>query len=295
MEDYLIRVIARETGVRGLACVTTHLANEAARRHEAAPTAAAALARGLTGGALMGALLKIGQRVAIKLEGDGPLEKLLVESDAYGRIRGYVGNPQLNLPVVNGQHNVGGAVGDIGFLTVVRDLKLKEPVESVVPLQTGTVDADLTFFLNQSEQVLSAVEIGALTDETGQIIASSGFLLQALPPYEEKSIQQLIDRVRALPPIEKLLYEGEKPEDLLALIFTGMAYEVLEKRPLLYQCNCSQERSEQALINLGRAGLEDLLASEGEAVVNCHFCGESYLFDADDLVMLLAGMPSQNE
>ncbi|MBK6328556.1 MAG: Hsp33 family molecular chaperone HslO [Chloroflexi bacterium] len=291
MEDYLIRVIAKEAGVRGLACVTTNMANEAARRHEAAPTAAAALARGLTGGALMGATLKIGQRIAIKLEGDGPLEKLLVESDAYGRIRGYVGNPQLDLPPVNGRQNVSGAVGDIGFLTVVRDLRLKEPVESVVPLQTGTVDADLTFFLNQSEQVLSAVEIGALMDEAGQLTAVAGFLFQALPPYEEKTIQDMIARMTDLPPIEKLLQEGDQPEDLLALIFTGMAYEVLEKRPLLYHCNCSQERSEQALINLGRAGLEELLATEGEAVVNCHFCGNTYLFAADDLEMILAGMP----
>lgn len=291
MEDYLIRVIAKEAGVRGLACVTTNMANEAARRHEAAPTAAAALARGLTGGALMGATLKIGQRIAIKLEGDGPLGKMLVESDAYGRIRGYVGNPQLDLPPVNGGQNVSGAVGDIGFLTVVRDLKLKEPVESVVPLQTGTVDADLTFFLNQSEQVLSAVEIGALMDEAGQLTAVAGFLFQALPPYEEKTIQDMIARMTDLPPIEKLLQEGDQPEDLLALIFTGMAYEVLEKRPLLYHCNCSQERSEQALINLGRAGLEELLATEGEAVVNCHFCGNTYLFAADDLEMILAGMP----
>ena len=291
MEDYLIRVIAKEAGVRGLACVTTNMANEAARRHEAAPTAAAALARGLTGGALMGATLKIGQRIAIKLEGDGPLEKLLVESDAYGRIRGYVGNPQLDLLPVNGRQNVSGAVGDIGFLTVVRDLRLKEPVESVVPLQTGTVDADLTFFLNQSEQVLSAVEIGALMDEAGQLTAVAGFLFQALPPYEEKTIQDMIARMTDLPPIEKLLQEGDQPEDLLALIFTGMAYEVLEKRPLLYHCNCSQERSEQALINLGRAGLEELLATEGEAVVNCHFCGNTYLFAADDLEMILAGMP----
>lgn len=291
MGDYLIRVIAKEAGMRGLACVTTDLSTEAAQRHGAAPTAAAALARGLTGGALMGALLKVGQRVALKLEGSGPLEKLLVESDAYGRLRGYVGNPDLNLPTVNGQHNIGGAVGDIGKLTVVRDLKLPEPVESVVPLQTGSVDADLTFFLNQSEQVLSAVEIGVLTDEEGHIISSAGFLLQALPPYEEKTIRQMIERVQELPHIEKLLAEGERPEDLLALIFTGVAYEVLEKRELRYECTCSQERSEKALINLGKEGLKNLLETEGEAVVNCHFCGESYVFDAADLEMILAGMP----
>jgi len=291
MTDYLIRVIAKEAGMRGLACVTTDLSREAAERHNAATTAAVALARGLTGGALMGALLKVGQRVAIKMEGSGPLEKLLVESDAYGRVRGYVGNPYLNLPTVNGQHNVGGAVGDIGKLTVVRDLKLAEPVESTVPLQTGSVDADLTFFLNQSEQVLSAVEIGALTDETGQISAAAGFLIQALPPYEEKTIRDMIARVQDLPHIEKLLEDGERPEDLLALIFTGVSYEVLEKRDLRYECTCSPERSEKALINLGKEGLQNLLETEGEAVVNCQFCGKTYVFDADDLEMILAGMP----
>lgn len=291
MGDYLIRVIAKEAGMRGLACVTTDLANEAARRHQAAPTAAAVLASGLTGGALMGALLKVQQRLALKLEGSGPLGKMLVESDAYGRLRGYVGNPDLNLPLVNGQHNIGGAVGDIGKLTVVRDLKLKEPVESVVPLQTGTVDADLTFFLNQSEQVLSAVEIGVLADETGHIKTAAGFLIQALPPYEEKTIQRMIERVQDLPHIEKMLADGERPEDMLALIFTGVAYEVLEKRELRYECTCSQERSEKALINLGREGLQNLLETEGEAVVHCQFCGEQYLFDAADLELILAGMP----
>lgn len=290
MEDYLIRVVAKEAGVRGLACVTTNLVNEAARRHEAAPTAAAALARGLTGGALMGALLKVQQRIAIKLEGPGPLEKILVESDAYGRLRGYVGNPALNLPSVNGRQNIVAALGEIGFLTVVKDLKLKEPVESVVPLQTSTVDADLTFYLNQSEQVLSAVEIGVLTDENGVVTAAAGFLLQALPPYEEEKVLGLIDRVRELPAIESLLEKDEMPEDMLALIFTGMAYEVLEKRPLRYQCTCSRERSEQALVNLGRNGLQELLDTEGEAEVNCQFCGEKYYFDADDLEMILLGM-----
>lgn len=290
MGDYLIRVIAKEAGLRGLACVTTDLSNEAAQRHQAAPTAAAALAQGLTGGALMGALLKVGQRVALKLEGSGPLEKILVESDAYGRVRGYVGNPDLSLPMVNGQHNIGAAVGNIGKLTVVQDLKLKEPVESVVPLQTGSVDADLTFFLNQSEQVLSAVEIGVLSDSAGRITAAAGFLVQALPPYEEKTIRSLIARVQELPHIEKLLADGERPEDMLALIFTGVAYEVLENRELRYECTCSYERSEKALINLGQAGLQNLLDSEGEAVVNCQFCGNSFHFDATYLEMILSGM-----
>jgi molecular chaperone Hsp33 len=290
VKDYLVRVIAKEAGVRGLACVTTNLCNEIAARHEAAPTAAVCLARGLTGGALMGALLKVGQRLAMKVEGDGPLGKIMVEADAYGRLRGYVGDKTLNLPLIAGEHNVVGAVGQFGFLTLVRDLKLKEMVDSVVPLQTATVDADLTFYLNQSEQVPSAVEIGVLADANGTIQTAAGFLIQALPPYEEATIQQVIGRIRNMPSIEQLLREGSGPEDLLALLFTGLAYEVLEERPLSFRCTCNLERSEKALINLGREGLANLLETEGEAVVDCHFCGERYHFDADDLALILAGM-----
>lgn len=290
MKDYLVRVIAKEAGVRGLACTTTHLANEIAARHQAAPTAAVCLARGLTGGALMGALLKVGQRLALKVEGDGPLGKILVEADAYGRLRGYVGDKTLNLPLVAGQHNIVGAVGQFGFLTVVKDVKLPQLVDSVVPLQTATVDADLTFYLNQSEQVPSAVEIGVLADADGTITAAAGFLIQALPPYEEEVIQRIIGRIQNIPPIEDLLREGSGPEDLLALLFTGLAYEVLEERPLSFRCSCNRERSEQALINLGRDGLANLLETEREAVVDCHFCGQQYHFDADELALILAGM-----
>jgi molecular chaperone Hsp33 len=290
VKDYLVRVIAKEAGVRGLACVTTSLSNEIAARHEAAPTAAVCLARGLTGGALMGALLKVGQRLAMKLEGDGPLGKLLVEADAYGRLRGYVGDKTLTLPLVAGEQDVVSALGQFGFLTVAKDLKLKEPVESLVPLQTATVDADLTFYLNQSEQIPSAVEIGVLADDDGTITAAAGFLIQALPPYEEATIQRIIGRIQNMPPIEELLREGSGPEDLLALLFTGLAYEVLEERPLSFRCTCSQERSEQALINLGREGLTNLLETEGEAVVDCHFCGARYLFDGDGIALILAGM-----
>ena len=285
-----MRVIAKEAGVRGLACVITNLSNEIAARHGAAPTAAVALARGLMGGALMGALLKVGQRLAMKLEGDGPLGKILVEADAYGRLRGYVGDKTLNLPLVAGQHNIVSAVGQFGFLTIVKDVKLPHLVDSVVPLQTATVDADLTFYLNQSEQIPSAVEIGVLADADGTITAAAGFLIQALPPYEEATIQRIISRIQNMPPIEQLLGEGFMPEDLLALLFTGLAYEVLEKRPLSFRCTCSPERSEQALINLGREELANLLETEGEAEVDCHFCGNQYLFNAEDLELILVGM-----
>jgi molecular chaperone Hsp33 len=290
MEDYLVRIIARETGVRGLACVTTNLVNQICQKHGTAPTATAFLGRALTGGALLGALLKVQQRVAIKLEGTGPLQKAIVESDSYGRLRGYVAVPDLDLPLKQGRPDVEAAIGRAGLLTVVRDLRLKELAEGVVPLETGEVDTDLIAYFDQSEQIPTAVSIGLIMNDDGTVAVAGGLLVQALPPHDDHIVARLQERIPELPPIEELLHSGQTPEDVLALLFEGIEYEVLEERPLRFQCDCSRERSEKALIALGREELEHLLASEGQAVVDCHFCHERYVFDAVELELILEEM-----
>ncbi|MCA9925494.1 MAG: Hsp33 family molecular chaperone HslO [Anaerolineales bacterium] len=287
MADYLIRVIAKEAGVRGLACLTTDLAAEAAQRHQTRPTATAVLAHGLTGGALFGALLKIRQRVAIKFEGNGPLRKLLVESDSYGKLRGYVGEPEVDLPLKNGQQDVVGALGHIGVLTVVKDVRLEELAEGVVPLAGQPLDDELTFYLSQSEQIPSFVEIGVYMNESGEMEASGGLLIQALPPYEDDIVVRLQERMQELPPLSALLYAGETPETVLAKVFAGIEYDVLEKRDLVFHCGCSRERSEKALLSLGSQELEHILANEGQAVVDCHFCLQQYVFSRDALEDLI--------
>jgi molecular chaperone Hsp33 len=290
MEDYLVRIIAKETGVRALACITTQLANQAADRHETTPTTTAVLERALTGGILMGALLKVGQRVAVKFEGNGPVGKAIVEADAYGKIRGYVLHPEIDLPLVNGKTNIVDALGELGLLSVVKDVKMKEMPEGVVPLQTSTFDGDLTYYLNQSEQTPSLVVMGEVLDENGRLQVSGGLLIQAMPPNDVGIIRDFIERLQELPPLEAMLKDGKSPEEILALLFAGIDYTELEKRPLRFQCTCSYERSEKALINLGRQELEELLETEGEAIVDCHFCHERYVFDEEDLRLILAGL-----
>ncbi|PID86986.1 MAG: Hsp33 family molecular chaperone HslO [Chloroflexi bacterium] len=290
MEDYLIRIIAKETGVRGLACVTTHLANEAAARHETTPTTTVVLERTLTSGILAGALLKVGQRVALKFEGDGPVGKAIAEADAYGRIRGYVVHPEVDLPLVDGKADIVNALGVLGSLSVVKDVKLKEMPEGVVPLISSTFDGDFTYYLNQSEQTPSLVVIAEVLAENGRLQVSGGVLIQAMPPNDVSIIRQFIERMQDLPPLEVMLAGGKSPEAILAELFAGIAYEKLEKRPLRFKCACSRERSEKALINLGKDGLQNLLETEGEAVVDCHFCHEQYIFDAEDLRLIMASM-----
>jgi molecular chaperone Hsp33 len=160
VKDYLVRIITKDYSVRALACVTTNLVNEACRRQGAYPTAAAALGRALTGGALMGALLKTGQRVALKFEGNGPLKKIIVEAESNGLVRGYVTAPHLHLPPKDGKLDVASALGKAGFLTVTKDLRLKEPYQGMVQLYTSEIASDLAFYLVESEQIPSAVGLG---------------------------------------------------------------------------------------------------------------------------------------
>ncbi|WP_420643437.1 Hsp33 family molecular chaperone HslO [Candidatus Leptofilum sp.] len=286
MNDYLVRALAREAGVRVIISSNTKLALEAADRHGTFPIAGIALAHGLTGAALMGAMLKVRQRIAIKFEGSGPLQKILVESDSNGRIRGYVSQPLVDLPDLS-REQVAAALGDTGLLTVVRDVLLPELVESTVPLGSGDIAAELTFFLNQSEQIPSLIEISHIVDAEGTLEAVGGLLIQAMPPYETDIVNQLRNNIQELPPVADLLHSGKTPEEVLALVFGKMPYKLLEERPLRFECGCSRSRSEQALISLGAAELEHIIATEGEAVVDCHFCHEQYIFSREELIDLI--------
>ena len=288
MSDYLLRTLAKEAGVRILICITTDLAKEAATRHEATPISAAALAQGLTGAALLGALLKDEQRIAIKFEANGPLKKIAVESDSMGQLRGYIANPDLNAPPSKHGYNIGVAMGTVGVLTVIKDLRLKELVKSSVPMGGGQIDEELTYYLNQSEQIPSFIEIGVVSNEDGSIQTAGGLLLQAIPPYDVDIINQIQNRIQELPPLADLFREGRTPESLIELLYGQLEYNVLEKRGLSFQCQCSWERSEKALILMGRAGIEDLLKYEGQAVVDCHFCHKRYIFEREDLEDILA-------
>lgn len=287
MNDYIVRVLAKEAGVRGLVCMTTNLVNDAVQRHEATPTAAAALGHILTAGILLGALLKVSQRVAIKVESKGAIRKMLAEADSYGRVRGYVLPTDIGLPGDGPAEDVSAAVGNVGLLTVVKDLRLREPVEGVVPLQTGKMDADLVYYLMQSEQTPSLVEIDAKLTPGGDVAVAGGLLFQMLPDHEPSTLVELSERLDDLPALGVLFANGQTPESLLADLMRDTEYEILETIPLRFECSCSRQRSEQALISIGGSELESLI-EEGEATVDCHYCHQRYIFNRDELQELLA-------
>ena len=285
--DYLVRIITQAATIRGLACVTSGLVNKACRQHGAYPTACAALGRALTGGVLMGALLKTGQRVALKFEGNGPLRKIIVEADSNGTVRGYVGAPHVDLPLKKGKPDVAGALGQEGLLIVTKDLGLKEPYEGVVQLYTGEIAEDLAFYLADSEQIPSAVGLGVFVEPDGGVSAAGGFLIQSFPPYDEKVVDELIERIAVIPPITQLVRSGKRPEEILEIIFGEIPYNTLEKRPLVLQCACSRERVERALISLGHAEIATIMAELGKADVMCEFCRKRYHFTEGELGRLL--------
>ncbi len=290
VEDYLVRAMTKDGSIRALACVTTQLVNEACRRHGTYPTASAALGRALTGGALMGALLKSGQRVALKFEGNGPLKKIVVEAESNGLVRGYVGVPTVGLPPWGRKLDVAGALGKEGFLRVTKDLRMKEPYTGIVRLYSGEIAEDLAFYMVESEQIPSAVGLGVFVETDGDVAAAGGFLIQSLPPANEAIIDKLAGHIKELPPITELLRGGKTPEDLLELIFADIPFTTLEKYVLALQCSCSRERVEKALISLGRGELTTLLDQHEETAVTCEFCHEDYVFSREELEQLLEEM-----
>lgn len=286
MGDYIVRAIAKEAGVRALACVTTETVREAARRHQASPLAAAALGYGLTASALLGALLKVQQRIGIKIEGNGLLGKVVAESDSYGHLRGYVANPLAQIAPPLGPHEVAEGLGRLGLLTVVKDLGLKDLYEGVVPRQSGDPDADLTYYLIMSEQIPSLVEMGAPVNSSGVLQAAGGLLLQTMPGHDATTLARLAERLDDLPPIGDLLAASATPERIIVEVFGAVAFEILETRDLCFRCGCSRARSYEALKVLDLADMYALLA-EGEAVIDCHFCHEQYVFDRGELELLV--------
>ena len=294
MSDYLIRIITRSGNFRAFACVTTDLVNEACRRHGALPTAAAALGRALTGGALFGALLKADQRVALRFEGNGPLKKIIVEAESNGAVSGYVGAPAVDLPDRDGRLDVAGALGRAGFLTVTKDLGMKEPYRGMVQLVSSEIAEDLAYYLTTSEQIPSAVGLGVLVGAEG-ITAAGGFLVQAVPPQDDAVTDLLMERIGNLPGVSESLAGGMTPEGLLAQLFDGIPYDTLEKRALAFSCSCSREKVERALISLGTEELRQLVEEKGEAAVTCEFCRESYSFGRDYLEALCDDMPARRK
>jgi len=291
MGDYMIRGTAAGEQIRAVATVTTQTVEDARIRHTTSATATAALGRSLTGAALLGAGLKAGQSVMLRVLGDGPIGAIIAQADAEGHVRGYAMNPHADLPETGQRKlDVGGLVGRQGTLHVTRDLGMRTPYHGSAPLVSGEIAEDLAAYLASSEQIPSVVALGVLVDRDLHVLASGGLCVQVLPGASEEVITQLEDRARRLPPITHFVADGCAPEEILTATLGGLNPSIGTTSPVVFRCRCSRRRVEEMLCGLGADELTALLAQEGQAEVTCRFCGDRYVLSRLEVEALIAGL-----
>lgn len=287
MKDYLVRAVGGDGAIRAVAAVTTNMVQEAQRRHQALPTAAAALGRALTGVALLGSHLKYDDTLALRIDGGGPLGGMLVETTGRGHLRGYVKNPLVDLEAgPEGRFDVGEAVGSKGFVYVTSDLGLKEPYTSMAPLKTGEIGDDLANYLWTSEQIPSAVALGVYVGPGGGVRASGGYMLQTLGGVSEDDRVHMERNLKILGGVSTEIDAGTTPEQLIARALEGFEYQLLEPQPLEFRCRCSRERALYTLAGVRPEEFDEMIRVDQGAELTCHFCNERYKFDAGDLIAL---------
>ena len=291
MTDYILRATAANGQIRAFIASTRHTVEEARRIHGTSPVMTAALGRLLTGSAIMGAMLKDEQDIlTLTVKGNGPGGGVLATADSAGRVKGYAFRPHVEmLPQAPGKLDVGGAIG-AGSLTVVKDLGLKEPYVGQVELVTGEIAEDLAYYFTMSEQTPSAVALGVLVDTDCTVRCAGGFVLQLLPGATDETIGKLEAVVGMVQSVTAMLDQGMSPEDMADFLLGGLGYEVTDRLPVVYACNCSRERVEKALISVGREDVSKILAEDGRMMMNCHFCGADYEFDEAALRRILETM-----
>lgn len=285
--DYLVRTTAADGAVRAFAAVTTELCEEARRRHDLWPTAAAALGRALTGTVIMGTMLGPGETVLLQIMGDGPVSPVVAWADSAGHVRGYVSDPHVHLPITpHGKLDVAGAVGSNGVVHVIRDVGLKEPYHGTVPIISGEIGLDLANYFLGSEQIPSAVGLGVLVDTDNSVQAAGGFIVQVLPGASADVIDRIEQTAGAISSVTGVIASGQTPEDLLERLLDGVPSGIPTRQPLQFLCGCSRERFTGYLVSLGIDELERL-SRDGGMELRCHFCNEAYYFDPTEVQRLI--------
>ena len=288
MNDYIIRAIAANDQIRAFAAVTTETVETARQDHNTSPVATAALGRLLTAGAMMGTMMKGDKDIlTLQIKAGGPLEGITVTADSKGRVKGYVGNPDVCIPANSkGKLDVAGAVG-VGFMNVIKDMGLKEPYVGQTILVSGEIAEDLTYYYATSEQTPSSVALGVLMNKDNTVRQAGGFIIQLLPGASDEIIDKLEKKLGEMEPVTSLLDSAMTPEMILDSIIGVFGLEILEEMPARFYCNCGKERVEKALISIGKKEIQDMIDDGKTIEVNCHFCNTNYNFTVEELKEIL--------
>ncbi|MEI4771496.1 Hsp33 family molecular chaperone HslO [Psychrobacillus sp. FJAT-51614] len=284
MGDYLVKALAFEGSVRAYAVRTTDTVGEAQRRHQTWPTASAALGRSMTAAVMMGTMLKGEDKLTVKVEGNGPIGPMIIDSNAKGEVRGYVTNPQTHFDLNEvGKLDVRRAVGTEGTLTIVKDLGLRDFFTGQVPIVSGEIAEDFTYYFAVSEQVPSSVGLGVLVNPDNTILAAGGFIIQLMPGTDDETITIIEEHLSKMEPVSKMIEKGLTPEELLFEILGRDNVQILGTTPVSFECNCSKERFGAAILSLGESEIREMIEEDGGAEAHCHFCMEKYQYSVDEL------------
>ena len=289
--DQIVRVIAKDAPVKAMAISARDTVERARAIHNCWPVASAALGRLLMAASMMGAAMKEEEgAVTLRIKGGGPLGSLTAVSDSRGNVRGYVQNPDVDVPrKAKGKLDVGAAVGADGELTVIRDLGLKEPYIGSVQLVGGEIAEDVAAYFVESEQIPTACALGVLIAPDQAVQAAGGYLIQLLPGADEAVVSAVERGVSKLGSVSARLDSGMEPLGLLREVLGGFELEVLETSPIAYRCYCTRDRVSRALISLGTDELDSLIKEQGGAELTCQFCDKVYRFGAEELRALRDG------
>ena len=287
--DYMIRAMDKKQTFRLFMVRSTNTVEEARLHHNTTPTASAALGRTLTAGLMMGYMMKNeNDRLTININGGGPIGTILVVSDNSGHVKGYVDNPHVDLELKeNGKLNVGGAVGTQGKLTVMMDIGMKEPYVGSTDLVTGEIGEDLALYYYLSEQQNTAVALGVLVDTDYSIKSAGGFMVQTLPFIEDEDLDKLENALGNIKSVSDYFDNDKDIEKIAKEIFSEFEIEITDKIPVAFNCDCSEERMEQALISIGRKDLKEIIEEDGKIETVCHFCSRKYMFEGEKLNNIL--------
>ncbi len=289
MSDTLLRAIARDAGIQISAAVTTGLVERARRIHDTTPVATAALGRTLTATAIMGSQLKVEDgSVTVQVKGNGPLGAIVCVGDADGYVRGYLQNPSADLPLrADGKLAVGAGVGR-GYLMVIKDIGLKDPITGTVALVNGEIAEDLTRYFAESEQIPSACALGVLVDTDCTVKCAGGWLVQLMPGVKDADIDRLEANLAKIEPMTTMLDKGMTLEQIVQAVLDGFAVDFLQTDEIGYRCACSREKVERALISMGKTELGKMAEEQEKSEVTCQFCDKIYTFSREELHELLA-------
>lgn len=289
MSDYLLKSVCYDGQIRVFTIDATDTIAEAQRRHDTWSASSAALGRTMVGALLLGVMVKGDEKVTVKVEGNGPAGHIIADSNGRGTVKGYIANPKVSLPLnEKGKIDVRGAVGTEGTLTVTKDLGLKEPFSGQVPLISGELAEDFTYYMATSEQTPSAIGLSVLVDADESIKAAGGFMIQVMPGATEETIAAVEKAVAEIPMVSRLMENGETPEEILNRLMGEGNAKILEKMPIAFECDCSKERFAGAIVSLGKKEIDDMITEDHGAEAVCHFCGNKYHFSVGDLEELKA-------